>query len=392
LFSAEPENLSGFVSLCEKIRLECWKQAQPDDARWNKNLNFFEDAYRQVSAGLSTILDGYRNNAEACTRARNAAAQCLSSLACGIVLANDLEAAYAVASEALPLASKEEITAEIKVLLGFIESEKHQRPDPGSVSNTLRQRAEQGLASAVKASKAEAKDPILFENLVARRSRRLCVPVTVGLLIVCGICILRGMLRGRVQQSFMSGTDIEVRTSTASLGFETVDPSGQNPAPQTSEESPAMQVAKNGSPVALPNGIDPLERPGANDLGQLTISNGSGQDVAVKLESAISPKRTLRSAYVRAMNEVTISGIPPGEYLLQCATGKDWDPSRKAFQKSQEFSRFENPLSFLEHQNDDNSIEYSVHKVTLRTLPNGNMHKEEITAEEYDDGDREHVE
>ena len=153
-----------------------------------------------------------------------------------------------------------------------------------------------------------------------------------------------------------------------------------------------MQVAQNGSPVSLSNGIDPIERPAANDLGQLTISNGSGQDVAVKLKGTISPRRTLRFTYVRAMNEVTISGIPPGEYLLQCVTGKDWDPSRKAFQKNQEFSGFENSLSFLEHQKDDNSIEYSVHKITLSTLANGSMHKKEIAAEDFDDGGGEHAE
>jgi hypothetical protein len=193
------------------------------------------------------------------------------------------------------------------------------------------------------------------------------------------------MLRGRVQQSFLSGTDIELRTSTNSPELETVDPSGRDPAPQTSEDLPAMQVAKNGSPVSLPSSIDPMERPVANGMGQLTISNGSGQDVAVRLKSTTSPGKTSRFAYVRAMNEVTISGIPPGEYLLQCATGKDWNPLRKAFQKSQEFSVFENPLSFVEHQKDDNSIEYSVHKVTLRTVPKGNMHKKEITAADFDD-------
>jgi hypothetical protein len=314
-------------------------------------------------------------------------AKCLSSLACGIVLANDLEAAYAVASEALALASEEKLKAEIKALVEFIESEKQQRQDPESVSNTLRQQAEQSLASAaLNTSKTQTDDAPLFESLLARPSRRLSVPVTVGLLFVCGICILILTLRAPVQQSFMSGTDIEVHTSTASPGFESADPPGRDPATQTSDDLPAMQVAQNGSPVSPPNGVDPMERPAANDLGQLTISNGSAQDVAIKLKCTISPGRTLRFAYVRAMTEVTISGIAPGDYLLQFATGKDWDPSRKFFQKEQEFSGFEKPLRFSEYQKDDNSIEYSVHKVTLRTVASGNMHKKEIAASDFDDG------
>jgi hypothetical protein len=421
LFSAEPENrdsakeqslkgiagaaaqqgqstrddVSGFVEICETIRLKCWKRDQPDAGQRNDNLSLFEDAYdlykRQVSPSLTTILDSYRDNAEVCTRVRNAAAMCLSSLACGIVLANNLDSAYAVASEALALVLNEALKTEIQALLGFIDSEKQQRLDTKPPSDTSRHQTEQILVSAAaSASKNETEYPFSFETLAARRTQPWYVAVTVGLLIVFGICILLEATRARVQQSsppvFRSGTDTEVQTSTASPDFETVDPSAPVPRPQTSHDLPGLPVTNKPNLLSLSNGTEPIERFDVNGLGQLTISNASGQDAAVKLKSTISPGKTLRFAYIRAKNEVTISGISPGDYLLQFATGKDWDSSGKAFHKNQEFSEFEKPLSFSEHRMDDNSMEYSVHKVALRTLPNGNMHKKEITAADFDDG------
>ena len=85
------------------------------------------------------------------------------------------------------------------------------------------------------------------------------------------------------------------------------------------------------------------------------------------------------------MGDVTISGIPPGDYLLQFSTGKDWDAAKRGFRENQAFAQFENPLSFTEIQMADNSIEYSVHEITLHEVPNGNARKEPITAVEFDD-------
>jgi hypothetical protein len=86
------------------------------------------------------------------------------------------------------------------------------------------------------------------------------------------------------------------------------------------------------------------------------------------------------------MNDLTISGISPGEYVLQFSTGRDWDQTRRAFREKQAFAQFGNPLSFSENRMDDNSIEYSVHKITLHEVPNGKVQKEPITAAEFDDG------
>src|SRR5205823_5278015 len=97
----------------------------------------------------------------------------------------------------------------------------------------------------------------------------------------------------------------------------------------------------------------------------------------------IGARETLRCVYVHSMRDVTLTGISPGEYLLHFSTGTDWGNSKSSFRENQTFAQFENPLSFSEDQMADSSIEYSVHKVTLHAVPNGNVRKQPITAAEF---------
>jgi hypothetical protein len=111
------------------------------------------------------------------------------------------------------------------------------------------------------------------------------------------------------------------------------------------------------------------------------ISNYSEHDAAVKLKTSAN-RNTVRFVYVRAMSDVTVSGIAAGEYLLQFSTGVDWDESLGGFRRNRRLVQFERPLPFREDELDD-STRYSVHKVTLHPVRNGNARTEAISPEDF---------
>ena len=88
-------------------------------------------------------------------------------------------------------------------------------------------------------------------------------------------------------------------------------------------ESPAV-APESHDPVSLPNGTDLISPPATEGLGKLKISNYTQQDAAVKLKTEAG-KETLRFVYLRAMSDLTIPKIPVGTYVLEFATGRDWD-------------------------------------------------------------------
>jgi pterin-4a-carbinolamine dehydratase len=147
---------------------------------------------------------------------------------------------------------------------------------------------------------------------------------------------------------------------------------------------PKRHTSEHWAAISLPNGTNLIE-PIDNGLGVLTISNHSKEDAVVKLKTATSPATTVRLVYIRAMSDVTISGILPGEYLLQYSKGNDWDVARRVFLENQTFGQFENTLSFSEDRV-ENGIYYSQHTVTLHTVAHGNVHVKDITAAECADG------
>ena len=66
-----------------------------------------------------------------------------------------------------------------------------------------------------------------------------------------------------------------------------------------------------------------------------------------------------------AANDITISGIPAGAYLLPFSTGQDWDEATQSFRQDAAFAEFEKALSFTEdtqERADGKTTTYSVHR------------------------------
>ena len=130
-----PNAVGAFIELCRSIRLKCWQNVEANEDHREQNRAVFKAAHadyqRQVSPWLGIICDTCPGDTAVIMKVRNAAAECLSSLAGGFICVNDLDAAHRLSLEALPLVFDDErLEAEIKKQLEFIASEKQKLARP----------------------------------------------------------------------------------------------------------------------------------------------------------------------------------------------------------------------------------------------------------------------
>jgi hypothetical protein len=85
------------------------------------------------------------------------------------------------------------------------------------------------------------------------------------------------------------------------------------------------------------------------------------------------------------MSDLTIPKIPVGNYVLEFATGRDWDVTTGSFRQDCAFSKFEEPFIFSETR-EANKIWSSINSVTLHAVPNGTARTEAISAEDFGGG------
>ena len=127
--------------------------------------------------------------------------------------------------------------------------------------------------------------------------------------------------------------------------------------------TPSQTVTESHAPVSLPNGTDLVPALDSLGLGRLKISNYLDHDAVVKLKTS-DGRTTVRFFYVRAKSDVIVSKILPGEYVLQFATGRDWDTINLAFRQDQSFTAFDKMLAFSERHVGAGTV-YSTQEVTL---------------------------
>lgn len=350
-----------FAQLCRSIRLECWQGVDAQDGHSEKNLSRFragEGAYhRQVSPWLAIICDTHRGDTPMVMQVRNAAAECLSSLAGGFICVGDFVSAQRLCMEALPIVfDDKKLESEITSQLDFIASEKQKVPKQSSrpAQKSAASPAPDTPAAGSRRARPQTGASSLFSSIKNSPSRTRLVLVGIAALI--GVALLFLSVTGPQWQPQVKGTG----------------PTGQESTSVAPPPSPPHD------PVSLPNGTTLMRPLRTSGQGTLKISNFTDHDAAVKLK--ILNGRTIRFVYVRGMGNVTISKIPPGEYSVQFASGRDWDETTLVFREDQSFAAFDEALSF----SDDGRF-YSVYEITLHTVPNGNIRKRAISAEEFSD-------
>lgn len=392
--------VSGFLELCEAMRIECW--AHVHRAHGQKDVSFFKAAradYRsQVAPWLEIILSTYRSDANTIARVRNAAAGCLFSISSGFMAANELDDAQALVLEAFRLVSGDKtLQGDIECRLKFICFEK-ERLTPKPVSNGAprpQPRTEPRKVGGHKQRTGNKHDHGTSDRKL-QRVLRLVVGTVLAILVGVLIFVLFSQnqpastkAEGKIANSDQTPT--RAADNWAALakkyGLTLSDKEPKDvPLYQAIEAPPSVvqAVPEHRRPLSLPNGANLIAPLGTNGLGQLTISNYSDEDAAVKIKTALR-SRTMRFVYVRAMKDVTISGIPPGNYVLQFSTGKDWDRTTRRFRENRRLGQFDHPLFFSEYRTPDNRIHYLDARGTIHTVPNGNVHIRPITAAEFDD-------
>ena len=425
-------SVESFVEICRSIRLNCWQRIQGNDVNREANLRVFHDAYadyeRQVSPWLAIICESYSGNTPVLKRARNEASRCLNSLAGGFICVNHWDSAQKLSREALSLVLGDpELETEINRQLQFIAAEREKSPKPTPPPRT----------SAAEHRSPEA-PPTGKANPPKKSTRTSAWILAAGMAavfaVLIGIEFISQSATGPTRESTSTGSAAADGTSTppqdgGSAPSGTANQSGGTaggwkivslePLPQPIDVKPIERLQKQAAelqrraaelrpieplvverrpiptlqlavpveephePVSLRNGTELAPPDATAGLGKLKISNYTGHDAAVKLKVAMS-RATVRFFYVRANSDVTVSKIDPGEYLLQFATGRDWDAGSLAFRQDRAFDAFDKVLSFSERQVEDGTV-YSEHEVTLHAVPNGNIRKRAISAAEFSD-------
>jgi hypothetical protein len=351
-----------FAQLCQSIRLKCRQSIRANDSHRHENLAMFNAAYRdycrQVSPWLAIICATHCGGAHLVMNARTAAAECLSFLAGGLIIANDFDAARKLCLEALPLVfDNEALQAEIKSRLDHIAStrQKVANPPPSPAGRTAAAPGP-GKASA-SASPTPRPQPLgrpFFDNAGNARAR---LP-----LAAAGIALLVGI-------PFLIHILIAPQWEPNVLGAR---PTGEVKAATTVPQLPPHES------LSLANGTNLIRPQNSKGLGTLKISNYTNHDAAVKLKTWAG--RTARFVYVRAMSDFTVAKISPGEYMLQFTTGRDWNANELAFREERAFATFDQMLSFTY-----DGASYSTYEITLHAVANGNVRETGISAEEFSD-------
>jgi hypothetical protein len=419
------QGVDAFVRLCRSITATHWKRTLAGGGR-SEDLAILKAAcgdYRHhVPPWLAILCSTHSGDTEALRQVRNAAAECLTTLSHRFSIVDDFETAQRLALEALSLVlSNDDLEAQIHRQLEETAGARAARSALGSVPAVGTQRLGDGDGSLAKGVSAD-------QRMRASSLLGWCV----GIAIFLGVLVLFVLFpvpegnppRGDPGTSNTVSSPLHPPGGFVNLRPEDVDKSSAAAAqPQVSREtttavSPKADfsdaaktargdifdqaavktgltdtptrgtavyaaIAVSQQPFLLANGTDLIPPQRYAGLGKLNISNYGDTDAAVKLKTS-GVKATVRFFYVRAMSDVSISKISSGDYILQFATGKDWDVNNLNFRRDVGFAALEKVLSFSERQVPDGII-YSTHRVTLHEVPNGNVHRISITPSEFAD-------
>ncbi len=344
-FLKAAHSLAAFCDLCSSLQSKCWETPYANAQTQKVKVGLVLTEYRcEVAPWLEIILARYHGDINILRPVQNAAASCLSSLARAFLLVNDLDYAHRLAVEAPALVlEQEQLEREIKDCLRRIVVDRER-----IASN------QRGISPDRKPA-AKAQNTRALE--MTDRAAASVVAISVALFI--GIATF-----ACVNES--SGKHSQQRSPANRSG------SGAFAATRYIPDTAAGH-----SEAPLSNGADLAGPIDTNGTGTLAIDNYSGMDAAIKIRSLAFAKLTVRFVYVKALNHMTVNGIPHGDYVVQISTGRDWDRSDCLFRRDQSFVQFKNRFSF---QKGDNS------NVKNLVFPAEADEMREITPEEFTAG------
>jgi hypothetical protein len=143
----------------------------------------------------------------------------------------------------------------------------------------------------------------------------------------------------------------------------------------------ALSVLENQNWKArsLKTGVELIASPVGGE-GELTVKNGLKWDALIIISQDSNPVEAVRSVYIKANESYTIIDIPDGKFRLYYSLGKDWDSDAKKFTIAEEYSRFEETLSF---ETDWRKGRVATYEVTLYPVSGGMAETENLKEVDF---------
>jgi hypothetical protein len=123
---------------------------------------------------------------------------------------------------------------------------------------------------------------------------------------------------------------------------------------------------------------------------EITVDNVADTDAVVRVvRFRDRNQEKVRSFYIRSTDRFVANLIPPGEYVLRVAFGKDWDSETKKFNYRQSFAETQRftveETAWTEASEDRNVLRTRSSKlsITLDGLPLGNFQSHPINENEF---------
>lgn len=161
--------------------------------------------------------------------------------------------------------------------------------------------------------------------------------------------------------------------------------------PSTSQARLAVPIESEPvSPNRLRTGANPFASGVRSGHSEITVENGTDTDAMVRVMRARADNhQNVRNFYIRANDQFIAKRIPPGEYALKVAFGKDWNSEirrfnfRKSFSETQSFTVEE--TTWTENQEDGDVLRTRSSRlsITLHKVPHGNFRSHPIDEDEF---------
>jgi hypothetical protein len=136
------------------------------------------------------------------------------------------------------------------------------------------------------------------------------------------------------------------------------------------------QEVEPSNPNVLPDGAAPLGPGLKSGHSVLSTQNGTDTDALVRV-IAVPSGRLIRNFFVGASHEFRAEEIPPGNYVLRVALGRDWNEQERRFNYRRSFEETE---SF---EITESATEFSEMTITLHKVLNGNFRSHAIGEEQF---------
>jgi hypothetical protein len=112
---------------------------------------------------------------------------------------------------------------------------------------------------------------------------------------------------------------------------------------------------------------------------QLEVNNDAEQDAVVTLAQG---GRSILSVYVGSKQKFTADRIGDGTYDIYFTSGTDWDEQLRAFTRTCEFARFDEPTTFVSTRS-GNTIYYRIWQISLMPRIGGNAPVSQVDPKDF---------